>query len=92
MQSVVVYGRLLARAFFSGFGSDLQQQSYLKSVGPGSASRTKHVRPLGLVTAFAGLGKTQSQLSTQLRSLGKWSFGDDACFIAGNTLGDVIGG
>ena len=80
MQSVVVYGRLVARAIFAGMNNEFQQ-IHFKNGGSGNS------RPLRLVTASSGIGKTQSQakLTTKL------SFGDDACFIARHKLADVIG-
>ena len=81
MQSVFVYGRIVARAVFSGITNDIQHQ------GPWSGSHNGSGRDLHLVTAASGLSKTQSPV--QLRK--KWSFGDDACFVANNKASDVIG-
>ena len=77
MQSVVVYGRLVARAIFAGMNNEFQQISF----------KNGNARPLRLVTASSGIGKTPAQ--TKLTK--KLSFGDDACFIARHKLADVIG-
>ena len=79
MQSVAVYGRLLARALVSGFNNDFAQLSIKNS------AETQTTNPLRLVTASSGLGKNQSNTRR------KWSFGDDACFIASHKFADVIG-
>jgi protein phosphatase PTC7 len=48
---------------------------------------TKSKRDLHLVTAYSGSSKTHSPAQV----LRKWSFGDDACFVAGHKLADVVG-
>ena len=79
MQSVATYGRLLARVLVSGLNNDFAQLSIKNSTEPTTKS------PLRLVTASSGLGKNQSKTRR------KWSFGDDACFIASHKFADVIG-
>ena len=85
MQSVVVYGRLFARAVFTGFTNDFQHAITWRDSIPSHPS--SHARELHLVTAAAGIAK--GHLPHQIFK--KWSFGDDACFVAGQKKADVIG-
>lgn len=77
MQAVALYGRLVARAFVTGIHNEFQQ------LKPG----TPHVQPLHLVTGSAGFSKNV----TKIAASSKWTFGDDAYFIARSKLADVIG-
>ena len=83
MQSVAVYGRLLARVIVSGLNNDFAQLSFKSSAV--ECTDSPNTSPLRLVTASSGLGKNNSNTRR------KWSFGDDACFIASHKLSDVIG-
>ena len=76
MQSVVQYGRLLARAIVTGLNSEYHPRI-----------KSPPQRDLCLVSAASGFGKTFSP--AQITK--KWRFGDDACFTANHKLGDVIG-
>ena len=80
MQSVVQYTRIFARALFTGIGAEVQPQW-------GNQQQQKQQRNLQLVTASSGISKTQR--TSQFGK--KWSFGDDACFVATHKLADVIG-
>ncbi|ELT91716.1 hypothetical protein CAPTEDRAFT_166817 [Capitella teleta] len=87
MQSLVVYGRLLARAVVSGLNSEVAvSQSSQPSWTP-SCSQCTYSRPLHLVTAIAGLSKSRALVPVK----SKWSFGDDSCFSASQKLADVVG-
>lgn len=88
MQSLAVYGRLLARAVVSGLNNEFAlPQGAHPSWSPSTCSQCTFSRPLHLVTAASGLGKSQSPAQIMSR----WSFGDDACFIAAQKLADVVG-
>ncbi|XP_029641640.1 protein phosphatase PTC7 homolog isoform X1 [Octopus sinensis] len=76
MQSVTLYGRLLARAFITGFHNEYQLKAREKP------------QELHLVTGASGFSKSTRPKSELLR---KWTFGDDAFFIARNKVADVIG-
>ena len=76
MQSVALYGRLVARAIVSGIHNEFQLKS----------PREIPKDPLQLVTGHSGFSKTLSP-----NTLRKWNFGDDAYFIARNKVADVIG-
>jgi hypothetical protein len=85
MQSVLVYGRTVARALFSGLTNEVHQSrsaSYFRS-------EPNQLSSLQLVTALSGFSKSSQSTAQILR---KWSFGDDACFVASQKLADVIGG
>ncbi len=84
MQSLVVYGRFLARAVFSGVNTEFAHQ-WNGSANSSSFASQHH--DLHLVTAACGVSKNHSPAQV----LKKWSFGDDACFVAGHSLADVIG-
>ena len=76
MQSASVIGRLLVRAFSTRSQSELQ-------------FRQRSIEPLNFVTGSSGFSKTivpTSQTGTK-----KWTYGDDAFFIARHKLADVIG-
>eukprot|EP00106_Octopus_bimaculoides_P010447 XP_014777889.1 PREDICTED: protein phosphatase PTC7 homolog [Octopus bimaculoides] len=75
MQSVTLYGRLLARAFITGFHNEYQLKAREKP------------QELHLVTGASGFSKSTRPKSELLR---KWTFGDDAFFIARNKVADVI--
>ncbi|XP_050408002.1 protein phosphatase PTC7 homolog [Patella vulgata] len=77
MQSVAVYGRLVARAIVAGIHSNGEFQ--LKSPRP--------KEPVHFVTGSSGFSK----FVTKTSPLKKWTFGDDAYFIARNKTSDVIG-
>ena len=82
MQSVVVYGRFLARAIANGFSTEIQRSRESTLVSP----RTK-LKPFQLVTAASGISKgNQTREDSK-----KLSFGDDAYFIAKHQSADVIG-
>lgn len=83
MQSLVLYGRCLARAFATGFNTDHPAITWNNS----TCAQASIERPLHLVTASSGLSKSHS--SAQIMK--KWAFGDDACFITGHKKGDVLG-
>lgn len=76
MQSVTLYGRLLARAIVTGFHNEFQ-------IKPREKPKELH-----LVTGTSGFSKSAIPKSELLR---KWTFGDDAYFIARNKVADVIG-
>ena len=80
MQSVVQYTRIFARALFTGIGAEVQPQW-------GNHQQQRRKQNLQLVTASSGISKTQR--TSQFAK--KWSFGDDACFVATHKLADVIG-
>ena len=84
MQSVILYGRLVARAFVSGVTDDLKQLTW-NSRYP--SQTPTHIRPLSFLTASSGISKT-NQIP---KIVSKWSFGDDAYFVAKNSSADVIG-
>jgi hypothetical protein len=79
MQAVALYGRLVARAFVAGIHNEFQ------NVKPGS-----HVQPLHFVTGASGFSKNVAKSSTS-NAYSKWTFGDDAYFIARSKTADVIG-
>lgn len=74
MQSVALYGRLVARALVAGIHNEFQLK-------PGQK------QPLHLVTGSSGFSKSLTKNSV----LSKWTFGDDAYFIARSKAADVIG-
>lgn len=76
MQSVALYGRLVARAIVAGIHNEFQLR-------PGARDK----QPLHLVTGSYGFSKSVAKNSV----LKKWTFGDDAYFIARNKVADVIG-
>lgn len=76
MQSVALYGRLVARALVAGIHNEFQLK-------PGSSQK----QPLHLVTGSSGFSKSVAKNSV----LNKWTFGDDAYFIARSKAADVIG-
>jgi protein phosphatase PTC7 len=88
MQSLVVYGRLLARAIVAGINTDFSSpfsgSSSPCQCGILPTTKQNHVH---LITAACGLPKTYSPAQVTK----KWAFGDDACFMAAHKLGDVIG-
>lgn len=86
MQSVLVYGRTVARALFSGLTNEVHHQSRSASY---FRSEPNQLSSLQLVTALSGFSKSSQSTAQILR---KWSFGDDACFVASQKLADVIGG
>ncbi|XP_064612186.1 protein phosphatase PTC7 homolog [Liolophura sinensis] len=75
MQSVALYGRLLARAIVTGIHSEIQLKS--------SVDR----KELQFVTGASGFSKSLSKPQGPK----KWTFGDDAYFIARDKVADVIG-
>ena len=75
MQAVAQYGRLVARALVAGIHNEFSLKS-------GSSKQ-----PLHLVTASSGFSKNVAKSS----SLSKWTFGDDAYFVARSKSADVIG-
>lgn len=77
MHSVALYGRLVARAIVTGIHNEFQLKT--------GARDSK--QPLHLVTGSSGFSKSVAK-STALK---KWTFGDDAYFIARNKVADVIG-
>ena len=77
MQSGALYGRLVARALVAGIHNEFQLK-------PGSAQQKQ---PLHLVTGSSGFSKSVAKTSV----LNKWTFGDDAYFIARSKAADVIG-
>lgn len=85
MQSLVLYGRVVARAVLSGF-SEVQHQFSTSASNPHQAHCLP--RDLHLVTGLSGLSN-KSYSPTQITK--KWSFGDDACFFARNKTSDVLG-
>ena len=88
MQSIAVYGRLVVRAVLSELTTDLPRAIPWH----GSLSSTQPLRrSFHLVTAASGLSKTHSTLASSQNLLKPRTFGDDACFVARHTLGDVIG-
>lgn len=84
MQSLVLYGRTIARAVVAGLNSEsVHNQLPWKN----AQQSTRTAKGLHLISASSGISKSQS--SAQV--LAKWAFGDDACFIAGHTKADVLG-
>ncbi|KAK7087157.1 protein phosphatase PTC7 homolog [Littorina saxatilis] len=77
MQSVALYGRLVARALVAGIHNEFQLK-------PGTSTQKQ---PLHLVTGSAGFSKSVTKNS----AFSKWTFGDDAYFIARSRAADVIG-
>ena len=87
MQSFLVYGRLFARSVISGFtNNDFQPQLSLSPSKFTSLTAQAQTKSVHLVTAECGIAKSASPDSFK-----KWSFGDDACFIAHNSHGEFIG-
>ena len=84
MQAVLLYGRVVARALASGI---TEFQVPQKNNSSTCAQQQSQLRSWHLVTASAGLSKSHS--SAQIQT--KWSYGDDAYFIACHNSGDVIG-
>jgi hypothetical protein len=76
MQSLAVYGRLVARAFVSGLHNEFQLRPHSKVKGP-----------VHLVTGCSGFSKSV----TKPPNFKSWSFGDDAYFVAKNKNFDVLG-
>lgn len=87
MQSIVLYGRLLARAVVSGINDEFRHQ-WSWSNSTSQQPSTNFAKDLHLVTASSGISKT-GHSTAQIRK--KWSFGDDACFIARQKKTDVLG-
>ncbi|XP_064618495.1 protein phosphatase PTC7 homolog [Lineus longissimus] len=79
MQSVVQYGRCLSRTLVTVITSELSLPW---------KNRTGRERSLHLVTAASGYGNHSHSPAEVLK---KWSFGDDACFIAKHKLSDILG-
>ncbi|XP_074642148.1 protein phosphatase PTC7 homolog isoform X1 [Tubulanus polymorphus] len=79
MQSIVVYGRLLARAIASGIHNEIP-----------SWRNRQTAAGYHLVTASSGHGYHHNNTSPA-QLMKKWSFGDDACFFAKHNLADVMG-
>ncbi|KAK7505984.1 hypothetical protein BaRGS_00002706 [Batillaria attramentaria] len=77
MQSVALYGRLVARAIVAGIHNEFQLKTPARD----------QKQPLHLVTGLSGFSKPVAKNSV----LKKWTFGDDAYFIARNKVADVIG-
>lgn len=77
MQSVAQCGRIAARFFFAGIHNEFQLKS----------PRERAREPVHLVTGASGFSKPLSKTPT----FQKWSFGDDAYFIARNKVADVLG-
>lgn len=71
-----VLGRLLVRAFSTRSQSELQ-------------FRQRSIEPLNFVTGSSGFSKSLAPLSPT--GTKKWSYGDDAFFIARHKLADVLG-
>ena len=90
MQAVVLYGRAVARVVLAGLYNEVTPwPSNATSHCSASGITSSHFSSpeLHLITASSGYSK-----SNPPRHLTKkWSFGDDACFVAGHTLADVIG-
>ena len=84
MQSVLLYGRLLARALATGINNEFHHQLTLKDAPQSTLAGRASLR---LQTAFSGFSKSQSPSQVS----NKWSFGDDACFIASHKSGEVLG-
>ena len=84
MQSIVVYGRVVARAVVAGINNEFQYP--LPWNQPSCSIQNSH-RPFHLIAASAGISKTHSPA----RVSPKWAFGDDACFVAKHKVADVIG-
>ena len=87
---MVVYGRAVARVVLAGLYNEISpwpriDQAHCSTAINAAAHFT--ATELHLITASSGYSKTHSP--SQLTK--KWSFGDDACFIAGHKLADVIG-
>ena len=89
MQSIAVYGRLVVRAVLSELTTDLPRALPWHGSLPSSAQPLR--RSFHLVTAASGLSKTHSTLASSQNLLKPRTFGDDACFVARHSLGDVIG-
>jgi len=88
MQSIAVYGRLVVRAVLSELTSELPRAlPWHGSIASAQPLR----RSFHLVTAASGLSKTHSTLASSQNLLKPRTFGDDACFVARHSLGDVIG-
>jgi len=88
MQSIAVYGRLVVRAVLSELTTDLPRALSWHCSLPSTQPLR---RSFHLVTAASGLSKTHSTLASSQNLLKPRTFGDDACFVARHTLGDVIG-
>ncbi|CAH1802321.1 unnamed protein product [Owenia fusiformis] len=84
MQSVVLYGRLVARAVWNGFSNELTHQ---KQNSKFCSTQPQPLRNLQLVSATAGFAKSITPSQVQRR----WIYGDDACFIASHKSSDVLG-
>lgn len=81
MQSVVLYGRLLARVFVAGVNTEIPWKT-----DPSRVTHN-HTRELHLVTASSGVSKSPHSSG----AFKKWAFGDDACFLVKSKFADVIG-
>ena len=91
MQSALVYGRTVARALFSSLTNEFHQSSGSWQSSRNASyfrSEPNQLSSLQLVTALSGFSKSSH---TPAQILRKWSFGDDACFVASQKLADVIG-
>ncbi|KAL5016439.1 hypothetical protein ScPMuIL_006028 [Solemya velum] len=76
MQSIALCGRFIARAFATGIHSEFQLKQ-----------RSTAREPYHLVTGSYGFSKSLSKP----QAFNKWTFGDDAFFIAKDKSADVIG-
>ena len=75
MEKAFRYGAAVYRAFLS------------RSVYTCNYASQSIPRPLSLMTASSGISKANSHS----KIVSKWSFGDDAYFVAKNKAADVIG-
>lgn len=71
-----VLGRLLVRAFSTRSQSELH-------------FRQRSIEPLNFVTGSSGFSKSLAPVSPT--GTKKWTYGDDAFFIARHKLADVLG-
>ena len=71
-----VLGRLLVRAFSTRSQSELQ-------------FRQRSIEPLNFVTGSSGFSKSLAPINSAGSK--KWTYGDDAFFIARHKVADVLG-
>ncbi len=83
MQAVVLCGRSIARAVLAGINNENVQNKLAWK----NAQSTRTEKGLHLISASSGLSKIHSCAQV----ITKWSFGDDACFVAGHPKADVLG-
>lgn len=94
MQSFVTYGRYLVRAVFSEIGGEFITPPWL---GNNRLLNTLKRRSFHFISALSGISKTHTgpplppSFSPQVNKLHQKSFGDDSCFIAQHSKGDVLG-